>query len=114
MLFDVSLYIRSLESKLSAAVAERAAALERERALRERILRIRVELAALVTNPDDPDFYAVTENANSADAECLERAYDLTELPAIDAAGTFYERGGRCNSKTAGGTMKIKTRGTQP
>ena len=49
--------------------------------------KIRVELAALVANPDKPDWMPALTNGNPADAECLSRAYALTKSNATDRDG---------------------------
>lgn len=49
--------------------------------------KIRVELAALVANPDKPDWMPALTNGNPADAECLSRAYALTKSNATDSEG---------------------------
>jgi len=38
-----------------------------------------VELAALVANPDSPDWMPALGNSNAADAECLQKAYNIAK-----------------------------------
>ena len=44
----------------------------------ERLWQIRVELAALVADPKNPDWMPALTNGNPADAECLNKAYALS------------------------------------
>lgn len=44
----------------------------------EALWKIRMELAALVSNPDNPDWMPALTAGNPADATCLQKAYDLT------------------------------------
>ena len=73
---------KEFDSDLAIAIAAevsellRASPSEAEHA--ERLWQIRVELAALVADPKNPDWMPALTNGNPADAECLNKAYALS------------------------------------